>query len=324
MSADKEFYLTLPSNVKSFEDTNTVSNYKTLLKQRIVLPADEDWRVGISQFIYSKSWYNVRNKVRIKFLSEFGEDIDTSNFTKDRLPKVFPPDDQAFYISPAYYYDVEELVNVLNNKLISFAALFKITPMLHYYKMRNVVLVGIGVLYLDDSRVIPDFGPEVNNILGLIEPDNLSIFDKIRGVYIRSELKKRTLPDTKRIDAVASEENLVVEKRPQIPKYFQEDYLVAPRVATIRAGFDNIFIYSDIVQHSFVGDAYAQLLEAIPIQDADQQNDMITERFVKPNLTPVLSRNFDTIEIVLKDDTGTNIPFEGGKVIVKLLFRKYE
>ena len=37
---------------------------------------------------------------------------------------------------------------------------------------------------------------------------------------------------------------------------------------------------------------------------------------------PLLVREFDTIEIDIKDDSGENIPFEKGRCIITLHFRK--
>ena len=48
------FYITLPSNVRSFSD-NTISNYETLLPHTIYL--QDDWEVGLVELQYTKSWY---------------------------------------------------------------------------------------------------------------------------------------------------------------------------------------------------------------------------------------------------------------------------
>src|SRR6266496_859793 len=60
------FYMTLPSNVKSSIYTNTVANYRTKLAHRLEL--EGDWEVGLSTISYTNSWYNLTHKEYIKFL----------------------------------------------------------------------------------------------------------------------------------------------------------------------------------------------------------------------------------------------------------------
>lgn len=67
---NKEFYITLPSNVSSTEyfPENTVVNYYTKLAQRVVL--DGSWEVGLSEVSFTNSWYNITTNQSIEVYSD--------------------------------------------------------------------------------------------------------------------------------------------------------------------------------------------------------------------------------------------------------------
>ncbi len=55
-----QFYLTLPSNSSmEYFPGNTLTNFKTKLAQPIELTGE--WEVALSEFQYSRSWYNLRD-----------------------------------------------------------------------------------------------------------------------------------------------------------------------------------------------------------------------------------------------------------------------
>ena len=45
-------------------------------------------------------------------------------------------------------------------------------------------------------------------------------------------------------------------------------------------------------------------------------------KYDQPRYFPVQKKTFDTIEIDIRDDTGESIPFDAGKLIVTLHFRR--
>src|SRR5882757_1379531 len=85
MTTFRKFYITLPSNVKSNEyiETNRITNYKTSLSNKIEFPKIENWEVGLAEISYSKSWYNVREKVEIKFYEQNGINVDKLHINPD-------------------------------------------------------------------------------------------------------------------------------------------------------------------------------------------------------------------------------------------------
>ena len=77
--------------------------------------------------------------------------------------------------------------------------------------------------------------------------------------------------------------------------------------------------FTDVVASQVVGDVRANLLRAIAPKGS--HGEMISENFVHL-FYEVRVKSFNTIEILLRGDTGRPIPFLGGVVEVTLHFRK--
>ena len=101
---------------------------------------------------------------------------------------------------------------------------------------------------------------------------------------------------------------------------FTHGIYLSPMQVDLNRGFNYIFVYSDIVESSVVGNTSAPLLRIFPI--SGKSGDLITKEVQNIHYKPVQKSQFDTIEILLKNENGENIPFEGGKSVVTLHFRK--
>ncbi len=84
-----------------------------------------------------------------------------------------------------------------------------------------------------------------------------------------------------------------------------------------------LYVYTNIIQESFVGRNKSQLLRIIPL-DNPSNNSVGSMRSVTFNpilFFPLRVHNFDSIEIQIRDSTGRYIIFESGKTICTLMFR---
>ena len=84
-------------------------------------------------------------------------------------------------------------------------------------------------------------------------------------------------------------------------------------------GFNNIFIYSDIVAARSVGDVSAPLLRIVQ-RNLDREETFFT--FEKPHYLPLSRNEFRTVEILLASDKGTPVSFKHGITVVTLHFRR--
>lgn len=82
---------------------------------------------------------------------------------------------------------------------------------------------------------------------------------------------------------------------------------------------DTVYVYSDIVKHSIVGDKRAPLLRVVNVNPLVGETQTVT--FQPLIYQPVNKSSFRQITLYLRDRTGQPIPFERGAVTVVLAFR---
>jgi len=81
-----------------------------------------------------------------------------------------------------------------------------------------------------------------------------------------------------------------------------------------------LYIYSDIASYSLVGDTKAPLLR---VCDTDgEYGQMVQKIFTHPQYVPLARNDFDTIEVNISNELGKPVPFEFGKSVVTLHFRR--
>jgi len=96
--------------------------------------------------------------------------------------------------------------------------------------------------------------------------------------------------------------------------------LTAESMPDLKAGQYSLFVYCDVVQPQIIGNVVAPIIRVVSISGS--YGDTIDQHYHNPHYVPVLQKEFDTIEINIKDDTGKDVAFDHGKVFVKLHFRK--
>jgi hypothetical protein len=90
--------------------------------------------------------------------------------------------------------------------------------------------------------------------------------------------------------------------------------------ADIRGGFYSLFVYCSLVEPQVVGNVTAPLLRNVHISGL--HGEMIEKLFQTPHYVPVVLKEIDRIEMDIKDDNNLSVPFQFGKTVVKLHFRK--
>ena len=93
----------------------------------------------------------------------------------------------------------------------------------------------------------------------------------------------------------------------------------SPYVADLTT-VSTIYVYCDIVEPQIVGDTSAQLLKSIPAEG--KFGDIIAKTFTNIQYLPIRTKSFEAVEVLLRYDTGDPVPFERGKVVITLHFRK--
>ena len=91
-------------------------------------------------------------------------------------------------------------------------------------------------------------------------------------------------------------------------------------VVDLNQGLESLYVYSSLVEPRIVGNS-VPLLRIVPITGKHGQ--VVSTLFDNVHYLPLLGKEFGTIHIYIRDDTGRSVPFERGKkVTVTLHFRR--
>ena len=97
--------------------------------------------------------------------------------------------------------------------------------------------------------------------------------------------------------------------------------VVAKKPINIHYRVPSLYVYTDIIEYQRVGDVSVPLLRILQTKESDIKKDVFRE-FIMPHYKRVVKKDFDTILIDLRSDTGEKISFQRGRLLVKLHFRQ--
>lgn len=105
-------------------------------------------------------------------------------------------------------------------------------------------------------------------------------------------------------------------------EYFTTGTYNADQAADIMEGFNALYLYTDIVNTTIVGDSEVPLLRVVPLKHSKANQNHIFQSFQHIQYQPVITSQTDVIEINIRRDNGIFVPFNSGKVIITLHFKK--
>jgi len=97
-------------------------------------------------------------------------------------------------------------------------------------------------------------------------------------------------------------------------------FIEAESVIDLAQGFYALYVYTSIVEPRVVGDSVVPLLRIVPIEG--KHGDLVSKSFDNVQYVAVLHKEFTTIEVDIRDDTGRPVPFERGRTTVTFHFRR--
>ena len=97
-------------------------------------------------------------------------------------------------------------------------------------------------------------------------------------------------------------------------------YYVAKYTLDLHTGLRMIYVYSDIVSHTVVGDTKVPLLRVCASEG--KYGEMVSNTFTDIHYISLARSEMDTIEIFINGELGKPVPFEFGKTVVTLHFRR--
>jgi hypothetical protein len=287
---DENKLVVLSSNVKSFYEQNTIANFKSKLSSNMSFP--DDWEVGINFISYNLSWYNLSSKQKIT-LSCFDEGRE----------KII---DLEIYVNTGKYDTIELLIFEINTQLTKFHDLlkFSVFPELYVNELTRIIELKNGISEASGKLIFVTFTDELCLMLGL---------DKVKMDNIKDEkmtFYQNALANTDLTDLLTTE---LTES---------EKWIFGDHPYDISGGNYSLFVYSDIVKPTHVGDSFTQFLGLVEIPNDIAFGKQVVIKYSNPIYVPLLLNEFDTIEIDIKNDSGETIPFNFGRVHIILHFRK--
>lgn len=97
-------------------------------------------------------------------------------------------------------------------------------------------------------------------------------------------------------------------------------YVQSVRSPNINNGFYSLYVYSDLVQPSIVGDSKSNLLRVVPTPDLTEHRQVMHECRIL-HYKPLTVGLGDEIEVDIRDDTGAPVLFDDSPVSVTIHIR---
>ena len=87
-------------------------------------------------------------------------------------------------------------------------------------------------------------------------------------------------------------------------------------------GLNSLYVYSDIVYPSIIGDTTGPLLRVVHVPSKTTFGQQVTEYFDPPYYHPLAHFNFQEITCYIRTDTGVPPSFRFGRVVITVHFKK--
>jgi len=297
-----DFYLTLPSNTVP---ENSTANFSVHLPRKLDLQGR--WEVALVEIQYPYSWNNISDKssgIRpgderkwIDKVLHFNSEISKSEnwihiyFANDCFASVFLP--------AGHYGDIRELLAAIE-----------------YGKKQ----ASLGI---DDALETTSL-PEGFHLLPEHADDIKFGFSFHFEQTIKRVICRFWGGKVKYIGLSPKLQYMLGFEKPGIQRdemtTEEEQSTEAKYHPDIRVGFYSIYVYCSLVEPQIVGNVTAPLLRSVHINGI--YGDIIEKLYQSPHYVPVVAKEVDRIEIDIKDDNDQSVPFQFGKTVVKLHFRK--
>lgn len=285
------FYVTLPSNSSmDLYPENTMTDFTVLLKEPIRL--EVQYEVALVELTYKHSWSLEVGQLFIQSLNGPNYDVFKLVYHDGEKIKSFISrlngEIWKYYIKKEYDRRFE--LGKSNQEIPQNIKIPK-DPFNSNFRDEDVV---DEIKSSDYFRSIPSFSS-----------------DPYRFIMYPREYRIRFDGDILRIL------NLEPKwyERIGLKKYVESGIINDPSPTII----NSLFIYCDIIDYQYVGDAYAPLLRSVVVDNSYLKTAWVN--YDNPHYLSVNKYYINSIKVEIRDDTGKRIRFENGRVIVKLHFR---
>ena len=301
--------MVLPSNSSmNYYPDNTLTQYTTKLPQ--FLDLEGRWEVGLSEIQFPLSFYNVHTdedtmKLLVWHRSEDGQYTDV---------------DEKSIAPPSGHYDsVDQLVKHINARIkeveyrpnllrFSFNEITKKVTMRFIDEAVTETKLTVSKEFLEMLGF--DWHRGAASLLYPMRPDKVARNNRYR--------QRDYKPEPERISKFLAFKD-TTDYATLVPLDAVE--YTGSRVCDLQHGFHALYVYCDIVEPTIVGDSRVPLLRAVHFNATKESNTVVHKIYQNVMYIPIHRNNFNTIEILIRTDTGESVPFESGTLMVTLHFR---
>lgn len=298
-----QFHVTLPSNASMNVHTqNTVANFTTVLPNRIEL--EGDWEVAMVDFSYPVTWHNVPKGEFFQIMvMSGGKDVGEG----------------PIRISEGRYESGKDLIESMMQSWRDYWEMAR-RESRYVTHAESKALVDPGtrltpVERINQKRRDHESAPDTNHASVSMTFNEKTNKAKIKLTQLQHELVLS--PRLK--DIMSMKNNTWTVPRLRWVQETVKTYESETEV-DINRGCHTIFVYCSVVQDSIVGDVRAPLLRAVTVRGKTGQT--THESFTRPIYLPLKANNFDTVEVNIKSEDGSLVPFAYGNSYVTLHFRR--
>ncbi len=322
MATMSDFYLTLPSNTN--EPGNGTNEFCVQLPYSIEL--NGQWEVALVEIFYPNSWANLQGEPFPNVPTDMHEDVELRRRMNDTkagnifwchyvpLGKWNP-----VVVPPGYYQTPQELIDAINKGLKRQTSILKASIKIGNERRRSK---RAAVKKKKTAKSLKMIKKPKHNI---IDPKTLHGLES--GVIFSFDtiLKRVKMKiDKSVVDRVILGKHLEyvlgMDGSTPLPLTFIKSTNRGQHAVDLRGGFYSLYVYCDLVESQILGQQRVQLLQIVPTEGT--HGDIISKTFYAPHYIPILKKEFQSVQISIKDDTNRLVPFEFGKCILKLHFHK--
>jgi len=261
---------------------NKSNNFRVRLPHTINL--EGDWEVALVEFVYPYSWNNLQGVVEDgSLLKDNGIYYEFLNGTVREV-----------LIPPTNYETINDLLGSIIEQTIKEGKVLE-------QKIKHEKLTNPNIKD-DDPRLYLGIGG-----------GGVWTFDYITK-RVRYEMPTNIL------------RNVKLSKKLQYMMGFEKNDLyngihIAEHAVDMKGAFDTLYVYCSIIENQIVGNTKVPLLRSVN-NTTGNFGELVERMYNFPYYIPVLKNELSVVEISIKGDDNKHIPFEFGKTIVKLHFRK--
>ena len=281
--------MTLPSNVHNQYHDNKIGSYKTILPTTLRLT--NEWKVGLAGIHYTNSWFNLKDYNEICLVKYDNNKIKYSNMS---------------FLSPGRYSSLDDLLTDIMEK-VTGNSLVAIKPKLSYNAFSRRITITYGRSRTKEY-ITYQLGQELKDLLGISS-----------GFLSQEGMRLSAMPFKGDTNAITKSMRASINQPLTI---YENDVLESLNAYDMRGGIHSILVYSDVVDFSVVGDIRAQMLRIVEVPSFSRFGDSVVFTYERPYFLPLATKEISSIEIDIKDDTGSPIDFKFGRVEVTLQFLK--